>query len=59
MFWVIFWDGHQQFVCFLQRSTTIVDAQDGSGELFCSNGGGDTLQAFLEGALGQKALCQQ
>jgi hypothetical protein len=44
---------------FCSARFTMVDAQDGNGELFCSNGGGDTLQALLEGALGQKALCQQ
>jgi hypothetical protein len=32
--------------------------QDGGGELFCNNGGGDPLQALLEGALGQQAACQ-
>jgi hypothetical protein len=32
--------------------------QDGSRELFCSDGGGDPLHALLEGALGQQAACQ-
>jgi hypothetical protein len=32
--------------------------QDGGGELFCSDGGGDPLQALLEGALGQQAASQ-
>jgi hypothetical protein len=32
--------------------------QEGSGELFCNDGGGDPLQALLEGALGQQAACQ-
>ncbi len=32
--------------------------QDGGGKLFCSDGGGDHLQAFLEGALGQQVAYQ-
>jgi hypothetical protein len=32
--------------------------QDGGGKLFYNDGGGDTLQAHLEGALGQQAACQ-
>jgi hypothetical protein len=32
--------------------------QDVGGEVFCNDGGGDPLQALLEGALGQQATCQ-
>jgi hypothetical protein len=31
---------------------------DGCSELLCNDGGGDPLQALLEGALGQQAACQ-
>jgi len=33
-------------------------SQDSSSELFCSDSGGDPLQALLEGALGQQAAGQ-
>jgi hypothetical protein len=33
-------------------------SQDGGGELFCSEGGGNYLHALLEGALDQLAACQ-
>jgi hypothetical protein len=33
-------------------------AQDGGRKLFYNDGGGDLLQALLEGALGQQAACQ-
>jgi hypothetical protein len=39
---------------FLQRYLP----QDSGGKLFCNDGGGDQLQALLEGALGQQAACQ-
>ncbi len=32
--------------------------QEGDGELVFSDGGADSLQGLLEGALGQKAACQ-
>jgi hypothetical protein len=32
--------------------------EDCSGKLFCIDGGGDPLQALLEGALGQQAAYQ-
>jgi hypothetical protein len=40
---------------FLQGS---IYCKDGGGELFLSDGGGDPLQALLEGALAQLAACQ-
>jgi hypothetical protein len=50
---VIFWHVHQQYVCFFASLYLLQD-----GKLFCNNGGGDPLQALLEGALGQQAACQ-
>jgi hypothetical protein len=32
--------------------------KDGGGKLLCNNGGGNPLQALLEGAVGQQAACQ-
>jgi hypothetical protein len=32
--------------------------QDGGSELFCSDDGGNHLDALLKGALGQQAACQ-
>ncbi len=55
LFQVIFWEGHQQYVCFY---AALYLSQDGSGKLFSGNGGGNPLQALLEGALGQQAACQ-
>jgi hypothetical protein len=40
---------------FFQRSRT---PWDDGGKLLCNDGGGDPLQALLEGALGQQAACQ-
>jgi hypothetical protein len=48
---VIFWHDHVFFA-------TIYLPQDGGGVLFWSDGGGKTLQALLEVALGQQAACQ-
>ncbi len=40
-------------------SNTLYLPQDDCAELFlCNNGGGDPLQALIEGALGQQAACQ-
>ena len=50
LFQVIFWDGHQQYVCFF---AALYLPQDGGGELSCSDSGGDPLNALLEGALSQ------
>jgi hypothetical protein len=52
---VIFWHGYQQYVYFF---AALYLPQDGSGKLLCNDGGGDPLQALLEGALGQQAACQ-
>jgi hypothetical protein len=50
-----FWYGHWQYVCFF---AAFYLPQDDSSKRFCSDGEGDPLQAFLEGALGQQAPCQ-
>ena len=42
---------------FFQRSIYPRTAAAG-GKLLCNDGGGDPLQALLEGALGQQAACQ-
>ncbi len=47
-----FCHGHQQYVCVF---AALYLPQDGGSELFFSDGGGDTLHALHEGALGQQA----
>jgi hypothetical protein len=47
--------GHQQYVYFF---AALYLPQDGGSKLLCNNGGGDPLQALLEGALGHQAACQ-
>ena len=49
------WIRYQQYVYFF---AALYLPQDRGGELLCRNGGGDPLQALLEGALGQQADCQ-
>jgi hypothetical protein len=49
--------GHQQYVCVCFFAALYLP-QVGGGELLCSDGGGDPLQALLEGALGQQAASQ-
>jgi hypothetical protein len=46
---------HQQYVCFF---AALYLPWDGRGKILCYNGGGNPLQALLEGALGQQAACQ-
>ncbi len=52
---IIFWHGHQQYVCFF---SVLYLPQDSGSKLLSNDGGGDPLQALLEGALGQLAACQ-
>ncbi len=47
--------GHQQYVCFF---SALYLPKDGGRKLLCIDGGGDPLQALLEGALGHQAACQ-
>jgi hypothetical protein len=54
LFQVIFWYGHQEYVCFLQRS--IYHRTRRQALLY--RWWGDPLQALLEGAVGQQAACQ-